>query len=509
MRTRHAINNILLQTITLVSGIVLYFFITPFIVEKLGNEGYGINQLLLQTIGYFGIAEMGVGISLSVLLYKELANNATDNINALLSAAQRVYLFIGFSIAVAGGVFSFYLTDIFSIAQTYKPETHAAFLLYLSTAVLTYCFGVPGILLNTSQKGYKTYIYQLLKPFLTYGGYAFVVYKGYSIAGIAFVSFVLSVWHLIAVNRKARAEFPWMNIWFSQKNYAIVQTSKYVFVEKVLMLVLFQTDVILISYFLGVGEVTGYALYTVFFYYIKELILIGSNNIVNGAGELYQEGGNGVYLLWRDSMSIVFFIATQVCVGIYFLFPYFFNLWISDSLLLSQTILLFFVINLFHIITLHPTVMIVSSQNYYKKRISGSVAEIVLNVVISCILIPRIGIVGALIGTALGHYCVNAWFIPMLFFQSIKKSFKQYIGIFISYISILMIVALGNYFYFKYVLVPVLNNITHWGAFVLAVLLYIVVSVPFSLGLYYFLDPNYTNAVQRIRGIFLLLKRGK
>lgn len=502
MRTKHAINNILIQSTALVSGIVLYFFLTPYIVQFLGNEVYGINQLLLQTIGYFGIAEMGIGISLSVLLHKELVHNHTENINALLSAAQRVYMLIGGSIAVVGVIFSFFFTKLFSISEAYAVHTQIAFLLYLGSATCSYFFNVPTILLNTSQRGYKTYLYQLARPFLTYGSYVILAYYGFSIIGIATASFTVSVWYIIGANRKAYSEFPWINIWQSNKNFKMLKTSKYVFVEKLLAIVLFQTDIILISYFLGVDKIAGYALYTVVFYYLKELIIIGSNNIVNGSGELYQKGEiDRLYQLWKDSMSIAFFIATQICIGIYFLFPYFFKLWINNDLLLPNTVLLFFMINLFYIITIHPTVTILGSQNYYQKRIKGSLAEIIVNISISCLLIPHIGILGALIGTTIGHYCINAWFVPMLFFQSVKKSFRTYAQVWLRYGSILVVIATGNYFYFNNILIPFLNHITSWLTLISAFCLFLLFSVPIAVFLYYLIDPNYKNAATRIRWI--------
>lgn len=502
MRTKHAINNIALQATTLVSGIILYFFLTPYIVKALGNEVYGINQLLLQTIGYFGIAEMGIGISLSVLLYKELVHNHIENINALLSAAQRIYTIIGVSIAAAGLLFSFFFNDLFSIPAGYALQTQIAFLLYIASAASTYFLSVPATLLNTAQKGYKTYIYQLLRPFLTYGAYIVLVYYGFSIIGIAAASFTVSLWYVIGTNRKAYAEFPWINIWQSNKNYEILKTSKYVFVEKLLILVLFQTDIILISYFLGVDKIAGYALYTVFFFYVKEFILIGSNNIVNGSGELYERREiDRLYQLWKDSMSIVFFIATQICAGIFFLFPYFFKLWIGSELILSNTILFFFALNLFHIITLHPTATILGSQNYYQKRIKGAFAEIIVNITISCLLIPHIGIAGALIGTSIGHYFINAWFIPMLFFQSVNKSFSIYLHMCLRYGSIVLLVGLANYFYFTKIALPVLHDMSSWNTLIIGCFLFVLFSLPLSLVFYYFIDPNYKNALLRIRAI--------
>jgi O-antigen/teichoic acid export membrane protein len=511
MRTQHAINNIILQTSSLLIGILLYFFITPYLVRELGEYGYGIIQLLTQTIGYFSIAEFGIGISISVLLYKELVQNNTDRMNAILSAAQRVYKYIGLSIGGVGFVFSFFLDDIFSIPTVFRGDTYIAFLFYLAGAAFTYFFSVPSILLNASQKGYKTYLFQLLKPILTYLLYFIFIYYGQSIMGISYASLLVTVWYVLSVHAKAKKEFPWLNLNYKIKDYSILVTSKYVFVEKLLMLVLFQTDVVLISYFLGVNEVASYALYTVFFYYLKELIIVGSNNLVNGVGELYQkEGIARVYVLWRDTMSIMFFAATFICIGLYFIFPLFFQIWMSKEMLLSNSILIFFLLNFFYIITLHPTVTIIASQNYYQKRIKGSMIEIGMNILFSIVLIQKYGVLGALMGTFIGHYFVNAWFIPMLFFKSVQQPFIKYGIISLKYVFIAAIMLLVTWLFFNYVIYSIFPKADDWLIFIQICLLYTGLLLPILVLLYGLFDTNFNSACIRIKNIVaLILKSNK
>jgi O-antigen/teichoic acid export membrane protein len=499
MRTEFAIKNIVLQTTALAVGVVLYFICTPYFVDSLGVEVYGVNQLLLQTIGYFGLAELGVGISLSVLLYKEIVQDHRENINALLSAAQRVYMFVGLSVFIVGGIFSFFISDIFSLNASVSTEAQIAFMFYVTSATASYFASVPAILMTTAQKGYKNYVYQLLKPILTYMGYVVLIYYGYSIIGIAFISLSVTVWSLYGFNRNAKKEFPWLNIWSKQKNYAILNTSKYVFIEKMLIVVLFQTDIILITYFLGVEHVAGYSIYAVFFFYIKEMMLIGTNNLTNGAGEMYQKNEiENIVLLWKDALSIVFFASSQLCVAIFFLFPHFFKLWINPELLLDTDILFFCVINLFYILTVHVTTAIVGSKNIYKERMKGSLVEVILNIGFSCFLIPRYGILGAVVGTTIGHYCVNAWFIPYLFLKSVQQSMWLYLTILVHYSLIVGALVFASWFFYEEVLFVYFNQLSSWTYLLLSCLafglfLFVVTSL-----LFYLLDPNFKKAYIRI-----------
>ncbi len=499
MRTEYALKNIVLQTTALAVGVVLYFICTPYLVDTLGVEVFGVNQLLLQTIGYFGLAELGVGISLSVLLYKEIVQNNRENINALLSAAHRLYMLIGLSVFVVGGLFSFFISDIFSLDVSVSTDAQIAFMCYVTSATVSYFSSVPIILMNTAQKAYKNYVYILLKPILTYLGYVVLVYYGYSIVGVACVSLSATLWTLYGFNKNAKKEFPWLNIWSKQKNYAILNTSKYVFIEKLLVVVLFQTDIILITYFLGVEHVAGYSIYAVFFFYIKEIMLIGTNNIISGAGEMYQKNEiENIVFLWKDALSIVFFVSSQLCVAIFFLFPHFFTLWINSDLLLGPEVLFFCVINLFYILTVNVTTAIVGSKNIYKEKMKGSFVEVILNIGFSCALIPKYGILGAVVGTTIGHYCVSAWFIPYLFLKTVKQNMSLYLTIIARYVFVVVALVVLSWFFYNGILVVYFDQLSSWTYLLLSCLVFGVFLFVVTSFLFYLLDPNFKKAYIRI-----------
>src|SRR5690554_6315052 len=91
MRLKSTVKNsiaaITLQVIILISGLI----IPRLIIEKFGSEVNGLVVSSKQLISYLNYLELGLGGSLIFLLYKPLANNEFDNINALVSKGNKEF----------------------------------------------------------------------------------------------------------------------------------------------------------------------------------------------------------------------------------------------------------------------------------------------------------------------------------------------------------------------------------------------------------------------------------
>ena len=73
--------------------VVITLITTPVLLQKLGNEGYGIITLLLAILGFGGLLDLGFGQS----LVRSLSSAETQNKQTHYSTAARIFLALGFA----------------------------------------------------------------------------------------------------------------------------------------------------------------------------------------------------------------------------------------------------------------------------------------------------------------------------------------------------------------------------------------------------------------------------
>ncbi|MGC9027918.1 MAG: oligosaccharide flippase family protein [bacterium] len=110
------------------AGFVVYalvgLFISPVVVHHLGNVGYGLWALFQSFFGYFGLLDLGLGVSVIKYISEFRARGEHENIDIFGSTIYYTYILLG----VIGMLISFglapFVTRIFTIPAGYR---HIAF----------------------------------------------------------------------------------------------------------------------------------------------------------------------------------------------------------------------------------------------------------------------------------------------------------------------------------------------------------------------------------------------
>lgn len=429
MRSLNAFKNIVLGIFDKIIGIIVYLVVTPYILKFLGKELYGVNQLLVQTVGYFQLAEFGIVTILVVSLYKPIANNDWTAINEIVSYGQRLFLLIAGIILCSGLLFSFFLDNVFHQSAISVFDFRILFIIYIINSSVSYFFSIPVIVLGASQKEYKiNRIRIFLNPLISITGVILFNF-GYGLIVWALCQLILNVLFSLILYKISIKEFPLLRINPFKKITQVISTksSVFVFLDKILVLVVFRSDFILLAYFGFTTEIAVYSIYVTFFNFIMSFVFVPITNITHGAGDLLARGKSiDVIRLWEDATTGGFIAAALLLPTIYFNFDSFINVWLETTPL-SNNVLILMCINLGYLCIIHPTTMIINSQNKFKERLMGSVLELTLNLIFSIILIPKLGVFGAVIGTAIGHFLGNFWFLPwLLSTRIVHRPFSAY-----------------------------------------------------------------------------------
>src|SRR5690606_5241752 len=123
-------------------SIVISFFLSPFVVNKLGSIYYGIWALTLQFTSYLHLLDFGVRESVVRYTSKYVTRNPPGQLNAVLTTAALTYLPIIFFCLLITGISVWAVPGPFKIEAPYHDETRWAVLFTGLTIAQSFFFNI-------------------------------------------------------------------------------------------------------------------------------------------------------------------------------------------------------------------------------------------------------------------------------------------------------------------------------------------------------------------------------
>ena len=207
------------------------------------------------------------------------------------------------------------------------------------------------------------------------------------------------------ISNKANKMYPFLKepnkVKLAKENLnEIVKNVKAMMCHRIGGVVVNGTDNILISSFVGV---IGVGLYSNYYLIINALnIVIGQvfNAVTASVGNLNAlESRAKSYHIYKRILFINFWIAGFCSIALYILFNPFISLWIGKEYLFEIKLVLIIVINFYITIVRKTTLVYRDSLGLFWNDRYKPIFEAVINIIVSVLLAPRLGIAGVFIGT--------------------------------------------------------------------------------------------------------------
>src|SRR5215469_2806813 len=93
-----------LRAVNLAAQIVVAFFLTPFVIHRLGDRMYGLWALVGTFIGYYGLLDLGLGNAVSRYTARALGKGDLEECGRVFSAALQLYVALGFLVVAVSMV---------------------------------------------------------------------------------------------------------------------------------------------------------------------------------------------------------------------------------------------------------------------------------------------------------------------------------------------------------------------------------------------------------------------
>lgn len=448
-------------------------------IKTLGAEYLGINGLYVNILTILSLAELGVGNVMIYSLYKPLNENDEQSIIGLLRYYKKIYRNIALSILGLGLLvlpFIQYFVDV-DVPIHYLL---IYFAIYLINSAASYLFIYKSVLINASQK--VSLVNSIQSAFIllreSLQSVALIFTQSYTLyLLILLTSTILSN---LVISSKANQLFPYLSDPSTKQidSKAILEKIKSALIYKIGVVIMNNTDNILISVLIGTIYVGYYTNYMLIISVATTLSGIVIQSMFPSVGNLNSNhDSEKSYQFFRVILLFFHWMSALFGVGFVIAFSDVIKIWIGEEYILEQYVVLAISINFYLQNIINPVWIYRETMGLFNNVKYLMMIAAIINILLSCVFGLYFGLFGIIISTAIARLCTTVWYEPKLIFESkfnkpVFLYWKQQVKYFI-----ISLISLGILWYL---------TSTMPGSFlyiVLKVLLcVIVVSVLFLLG---------------------------
>lgn len=469
----NAIVNIIAQFIIL----LINFGTRKIFIVAFGENYLGISGLYSNILSVLSLAELGVGSAILYCLYKPIAENDYNHINALINYYKKLYRVIGLFVAVMGLLVVPFLDYLVNLEVDVGNIT-IYYLLYLTNIVASYFLVYKTAILVADQKNYVikicTAIVQILQ-FVVLSVIALVLhnYTLYLTLQILFSILTNIVCSIVATKR-----YPFINgknqIGAEEKK-TIWENIKAMFSYQVGNVVVNHTDNILISILISTVTVGFYSNYSMVISAVSTFAMLIFNSVQASIGNLAaKEDSMRQYAVFKDLSVIGFCLTSFATVSFLTLFQDFITILYTEHYLLDYKVVIACSLNFYMVNIMQPIYCYRNTVGLFKETKRIMLYTALLNIVLSIILGKICGLFGIIFATFVSRIVTNFWYEPVKLYRTYfhLSPSKYFLEQFFYAICTLIMAAilLG-------ISIP-LNNVNVYGRFLIKILLCII--VPFS-----------------------------
>ncbi|MFK4784388.1 polysaccharide biosynthesis protein [Fusobacterium sp. MFO224] len=407
------------------SGIA--FLVNRYFVKNMGISYLGLMQLFNQILAYISIVEMGLGAASTYSLYRPLAERNYERLNVITSTIASLYNKIAGAIFILG-ILAMPFIKFFIRDELENEKLYLYWVLYLISTVITYLFSMYNVLFTANQEYNFVKIVQASIKILCQILKITVIIKYKSFSIFILIMILENILQGMIFRKHYLNKYSYIEK-TKLRDKIIVKDLKNLFFHKIGGLIVFNTDLILISKFLSLEVVGVYASYQIVISLIGNLTSIITGVLIPNVGR-YVATNKNIFKLWKKINDVYFVIATIFSYCFYFLANDFIKLWLGDINLLPSLTVFLISVNLFILLYRVPIEMFKEVSGFFDDTYSP-ILESFINLFLSLFLIMKMGLNGVIIGTIVSNLLIILILKPILTFKRcFEKGVRDYLLIY-------------------------------------------------------------------------------
>ncbi len=449
----------------------VYGFIIPILIVKYyGSNVNGLVSSIIQFIAYINLLQLGIGPVIKNALFEPLAKNDKKKIGDILGAStiffKRIaYILIGYILI---------LCVVFPIVNNEFPKLFSISLIVIIAigTFFEYFLGMTyRLFLTSNQKNYIVDYVNILGYIISLVLIYILVKTDQSIQSVRLVGSIIFIIKPLLLKRYYDKK---IGIKINKKSKYNFENKWNGFAHHIAATVQGNTDVVILTIFSTLSNVSIYSIYNLIITGINNIVVSLTNGIDGYFGKkLVRNDSNikenfNLYIFFFYTIVTIFLSCTLILITP-FVSIYTKN--ITDANYIQWTFGYLLVFAEFNFAIRYPYATLVYSKGHFKETTKYAIVEPIVNIIVSIILVRKMGLIGVAIGTLVSMPIRSFGFIYHGIKNILKDSFFQHFKIIIlSYIELLLIFFLKDKLMFMNV-----NNFYQWA--LQAVIIFIAISL--------------------------------
>lgn len=444
MRTKYSVLNVLSGMLSQLLLVAVGLVSRKVFIDTLGVSMQGINATLTAVISMLSLTELGIGTAIICNLYKPLAEDDHPAITALMQMYSRIYRIIAGIVTILGVLVVPFLPKILdekdaaSFSQSYLT---VVYLLFLADVVISYLFAYKRSIITADQKNYiVTAVSTASALMLNVVQIAILLKTGNFVLYLTIKIFFRIVENLVIAGI-ANRRYPFIR---TREKLQVPQTTRYNIFSNTKALALHYignylisgTDMMIITKFLGAAVSGVYSNYYLIISTLRTVFAqISTGGITASFGHLLAVGSKEeLYTTFKKAVFVVFTLSNFASISLYCMIGDFMNLWLPGVDQLSTPVVLILCVN-FYIAAFSETIGgLRAGAGLFRPDRYLHLFLAALNLVISIVLVQRIGMFGVFLGTLLCLIIKELTVLPYIVYSNIfEKPFYLYQIILLKY----------------------------------------------------------------------------
>lgn len=401
MRSRKALINTIMGLINEAVIVISSFILPHLVLEMFGSDYNGITSSIAQFLGYVTLFKAGIGGVTKAALYKPLAERDTAAISSIVNATSRFLRRV--SLIFLGTLFIFGSAYPFLVKENFDWFFSFSLVIIIGLSTFSqYFFGLTyQLLLFADQRQGFIYMVSAISCIINTILSCIFIKAGFSIHAVKALSAVIYIIQPIVINVYVRRYYK-IDKTVPPNNDAIKDKWN-CFGLQVANFVNSNTDMMVLTLFTNVFEVSVYGVYHMVTSGIRQILNIFVNGIGAAFGNMFAKNEEETIktnmLVFEQIVFSISNFAFSVCLVMIVPFVTIYTNHVTDVNYIRYAFAFVSTIAILFTCYRIPYQAIVEAVGHFKQTRNGAFFEAFLNISLSLIMVIRLGLVGVAIGT--------------------------------------------------------------------------------------------------------------